>query len=323
MPVTSRFLMAVAAGAILFGGCGADQVATPATSLPTVPTHAAPAGRVHPNAGTDGLETIPIRSDRLHREFLLYVPPGNTRAHRLPLVLVYHGADADAQDAVVQSNVLTADEHNHNRILVYPQGYEDSWNDDAGNPPAEAAHINDIAFTRAVLRWVESRYYVNMDRVVATGLSNGAILDELLGCRIAPNFTAILPVEGQIATTFTNNCRPTRPITVFEIHATADPAIPYWGGTFQGDGGPVSVLSAPASAKRWAQLNHCSIGSAKQVSSSLGGGSTLTEYKGCRGKISVTLETIHGGGHQFPSDFQTTLSRVIASIPNQRKAVEP
>jgi polyhydroxybutyrate depolymerase len=258
-------------------------------------------------------------SDGLSRSYLLYVPPGDSKQHRLPLVLVYHGAYDTASDTTTENDLLAVAQQQHNMILAFPQGYQDSWNDDDGDPPAEAAKVNDVAFTATILQGIESSYHVDMTRVVATGISNGALLVELLGCRLAANLTLIAPVEGQLAPTFSSSCRPAMPISVYEVHATADPAIPYDGGTIGGDGGPFSVLSAPASAKRWATLDHC----AAKGSRSTSGDSVFTKYRRCGESVTVTLNSIQGGAHVWPPRFGQTLVRAITSLPSTREATKP
>jgi polyhydroxybutyrate depolymerase len=263
------------------------------------------------------LEQGALMSGGLLRTYLLYVPPGDSSSHRLPLVLVYHGALENAWvPAETTTNLVSIDEQRHNMILVFLQGYENTWNDDAGDPPAEAAGVNDVSFTTAVLSKIESSYFVNPREVVATGVSNGAILTELLGCRISADLTLIVPVEGQLAPTFSSSCRPRKPISVYEIHATADQYIPYKGGTFTGVGGPVKVLSAPASAARWATLDGCANTGAKSRSSD----SVLTKYKGCREGVRVTLDSIQGGSHEFPPNFGGLVVRLLASLTGKRQA---
>jgi polyhydroxybutyrate depolymerase len=247
------------------------------------------------------------------------VPPGDSVKHRLPLVLVYHGADDTASATVTETGLLTVALQRRNMIVAFLQGYQDTWNDDAGNPPAEAANINDVGFTTTALRRIESNWYVDMGRVVATGFSNGAIFAELLGCRSAAYLTAIVPVEGQIATTFSSGCRPQMPISVYEIHATADQSIPYDGGTFQGVGGPVSVMSAPASAALWAKLDKCAARPLRSVS----GSSVLSTYQRCSGGVSVTLNSIQGGSHEWPPGFGTTLDGIVSSLGDKRQASKP
>lgn len=270
------------------------------------------------DAGTSGLETVNIQVDGLTRTYLLYVPPGDSTTNRLPLVLVYHGAGDTASNTTNEMGLLALAEQRHNMIIVYLQGVDDTWNDDAGDPPAEQQNVNDIGFTKAVLNKVESRYYVNRSRVVATGISNGAILVELLGCRIASDLTLIAPVEGQIANRFANNCKPGRPVSVYEVHATADPEIPYKGGTFGGDGGPVTVLSATASAKRWATLDHC-----VRRGSLTRSGSLIMRYQKCRDDVTVTLNSVLGGSHEWPDGFASTLLSAIDRLPADREAVTP
>jgi polyhydroxybutyrate depolymerase len=291
------------------------------TSIPSTSAGAStqPPKAGSPSAGTGGLKTVSLRSGGRTRSYLLYVPPGDTVKHPLPLVLAYSGVDDSDSDTAASTGLLSTAENQHNMIVAFPEGYDESWNDDAGDPPAEAANVNDVAFTTAILKRIESAYPVDLSRVVATGLSNGAILAELLGCELGANLTLIVPVEGQLAPTFSPSCRPTAPISVFEIHGTADQSIPYNGGTFAGVGGPVTVLSAPASAARWAALNLC----AKTTSSSKSGASVLTNYKGCSGGVTVTLDSIQGGQHAWPSNFGATVVKVMASLKATRQATVP
>ena len=122
---------------------------------------------------------------------------------------------------------------------------------------------------------------------------------ETLGCRVAARIRLIVPVEGELNSAVSPGCAPSRPLNVYEIHGTADTSIPYGGGTFAGDGGPVSVLSARASAARWATLDGCS-STPRRTSSA---GVSLTLYGGCRGGVNVTLRTILAGTHQWGSNI--------------------
>ncbi len=260
-----------------------------------------------------------VRSGGHLRSYLLYVPPGDSAKHRLPLVLVYHGVNATAATQPAETGLLTADAQQHNMILAFLQGYDDSWNEGAGDTPAHQAGINDVAFTAAVLHKIELAYSVDLRRVVATGFSNGALLTELLGCRIASDLTLIAPVEGQLPASVSSGCRPRKPVSVYEIHGTADATIPYGGGHFDGVGGGTTVLSAPDSVQRWASLDHC----AATAQQSKSGDVALTTYRPCRNGMTVTLDTIAGGQHDWPGDFAQTLVGVIGSLSGTRRAVTP
>lgn len=305
-----RRLLLLGVAAFLITGCGSTSGAQGSATAGASPART--------TLGTGSLRTITLRSGGLKRTYLLYAPSSDSRSHRLPLVLVFHGADDTAANTTTETGLLALAEQQHNMIVAFLQGVQDTWNDDAGDPPAERENVNDVGFTEAVLRQVESRLYVNRRRVVATGLSNGAILVELLGCRAAAYLTLAVPVEGQLGEKFAGSCRPAAPVSVYEVHATADQSIPYAGGTFAGVGGPVRVLSAPASAARWSSIDRCG-----KKSGSTSGGSIFTLYTACRDGVSVTLNSIQGGKHQWPPGFAQTLVGVIDSMTGTRTAAVP
>ena len=181
-----RLLIALVGTGVLSAGLGfvADAAPTPRARV-----RGAHEARRVTSATTasfwDGWNWYSVRVGSLLRQYLLYVPPGDGPRHRLPLVLLYHGATDTATNTVWETGLWKLDEARHNMILAFLQGYEDTWDADAGTAPAEVAHIDDIAFTKAVLRRIESNHYVDMRRVVASGFSNGAIFTEapwLPGC---------------------------------------------------------------------------------------------------------------------------------------------
>jgi polyhydroxybutyrate depolymerase len=291
------FAAAAVGAALFFAGCGAaTTVASAVPSISAVPHTIASSVRVGGRV----------------RSYLIYAP--STRSPR-PLVLVYHGALDTAAETAQQTDLLQV-ARQRGLIVAFLQGYDDTWNEGAGHTPAERAHVDDVAFTRAVLHQIESRHRVDRSRIAATGLSNGALLTEFLGCRLAADLTLIAPVEGELPVSVSSGCRPQRPISVFEVHGTADHTIPYTGGPFAGVGGGTTVLSAHASAARWASLDGC--GSRPRGSSS--GVSVLAAYSGCRGGVSVTLDSITGGGHVWLADIGVVLANFLAKHPAHQAA---
>ncbi len=312
-------VLAVITGVLVAGGAALGLALGIASAASGSPARGADRIPHSSTAGTGGMQTYTVTAAGRLRTYLLYVPPGDTSKHRLPLVLVYHGAYDTAENIAGETGLLSYAEQHHNMIVAFLQGYEDSWNDDAGNPPAEADHVNDVAFTEAVLNRVESSHYVDMHRVAATGISNGAILAELLGCRAAAYLTLTVPVEGQMSPAISSSCRPSKPIFVYEIHATSDPTIPYDGGTFGGYGGPVTVLSAHASAARWAQVDKCKARPSTRRSTT----NIFTTYTHCKSGVTVTLQSIQGGSHDWPPGFAMLMSRLVTSSSRTPKAVKP
>ena len=303
-----RFVLACVA-ALLLTSCGNAAATSSVTRAPN-------SSSAHATAARPGLWRYTVRSGGRTRTYLLYVPHGYTAKHPLPLVLVFHGITDTALGTTTMNDLLAVDKRRNNMLLAYMQGYENSWNDTAGHTPAEVAHVNDVAFTVAALRQIESVYAVDRRRVVDTGFSNGALASELFGCRIAAYLTLLVPVEGQMPTSVSPGCRPAAPISVFEIHGTADQVIPYDGGTFTAYGGSTTVLAAPASAARWATLDGCRSTIATVTTST----ATISGYTRCRGGVSVELESIQGGDHQWPDAFGELIETLIAKMPTSRVA---
>lgn len=231
------------------------------------------------------------------RSYIVHVPSGKPVANR-PLILVYHGADGTAAATAATTNF----EQVANRVgdvVVFLQGYGDTWNELAGHTPAALAHIDDVGFTGAVLNALKPLTRYNANRVALTGYSNGALMVESLGCRLASRIYLIVPVEGELNTAVSVRCAPSRPVNVYEIHGTADPTIPFSGGTFSGVGGQVSVLSAQASAAKWARLDGC----ATTPNVTTGARISITRYLRCRDSVTVTLRTVVGGLHVWGSNI--------------------
>ena len=233
----------------------------------------------------------------LTRTYIVHVPPGPPKDGR-SLILVYHGADSTATGTISSTDFEQAGNVS-GEVVVFLQGYGDTWNEQTGHTPAALAHVNDVGFTGAVLNILRPLTGYNPNRVAATGISNGALFVQTLGCRLASRLYLIVPVEGEMASAISPTCAPSRPLNVLEVHATADSMIPYDGGNFSGVGGTVSVLSAPNSVRRWAVLDHCDL--KPQTAKSTG--VTLTNYVRCRDSVTVTLRTIIGGGHVWGSNI--------------------
>src|SRR5207253_1027879 len=80
--------------------------------------------------------------------------------------------------------------------------------------PAQQAGIDDVAFVRTLLEAVGKLYGLDPARVVATGISNGGILTEFLGCSLSERLLGIVPVAGLMRRDTAAGCKPARPISV-------------------------------------------------------------------------------------------------------------
>jgi polyhydroxybutyrate depolymerase len=246
------------------------------------------------------------------RSYILYVPPGG--AKHSPLELVYHGADGTAEGTAGETDFLAVAAQ-EGIVVAFLQGYEDTWNEGAGHTPAEVAGVNDVQFTATVLEQIENRYSIDRSRIAAAGFSNGALLTELLGCRLAAQLTLVVPVAGPLPVSVSSTCHPARPISVLEFHGTDDQSIPYAGGHFDGIGGGTTVLSAPANAARWASLNGCKR-RGKTVERAQA--TALTTYASCRDRVVVQLRSLQGAGHSWPADVAALVASFLHEHPGTR-----
>lgn len=138
--------------------------------------------------------------------------------------------------------------------VVYPESWRGSlWNDARRSTPsrARAAGVDDVAFLRAVARAVGGDA-----PVVAVGYSNGGQLAIRAALAAPPLLGAVallsatVPAQGELIADAEGP-----PIPVLMAHGTADPLVPYAGGTaslfgFRPRG---RMRSAPDSARFWAE----------------------------------------------------------------------
>jgi polyhydroxybutyrate depolymerase len=251
--------------------------------------HAAPPAA--PTAHATVAQRISLRVKGMTRTFLLDAPATHKA---LPLVLVYHG---DEQTALqTEQGDWHGDARQEDEIVAFLQGVDDSWNAGVGVTAARRAGADDVAFTRDVIRRVEATHRVDSSRVAATGFSDGAFLTDLLGCRLAGEIDLIAPMEGELGSSISPTCHPSRSVSVFEVHATGDPVVPYAGGHIDGSPEAPTVLSANTAVARWATLDRCT---GAPVSSSRAG-STLKTWTNCARGARVTLDTTSADRHDWP-----------------------
>jgi polyhydroxybutyrate depolymerase len=301
-PRSLALRIACALVTIALAGCGSASQGTASAGAGAGQSKLAP-----------GAKRFTLRTaDGRVRSYIVYLPPG--AAKRRPLVLVFHGAGGTA-DATMQETDFVQAAAKDGFVVAFLQGFQDTWNEGAGDTPAHAAGVDDVQFTSAVLAQIERSYSIDRGRVAATGFSNGALLTELLGCRLAASLTLVAPVAGPLPVSVSPGCQPARAISVLEMHGTADRSIPYEGGRFYGIGGGTTVLSAPASAARWAALDHC--GQQRQ-STDAAESTVLTTYSACAEHVLVQLRTLEGAGHGWPPNVGTLIATFLRQHPRAR-----
>jgi polyhydroxybutyrate depolymerase len=235
----------------------------------------------------DATWTVPMENEM--RVFNVHVPTSYSTATPTPVVLNFHGLGSDGtQQDELSGMSRKADAEGF--IAVHPEGLgvRQSWNAGPCCGFASENNVDDIGFVHAMLDVLESTLCIDASRVFVTGMSNGALFTQRVGCELASRVAAIAPVAGVLVEPI---CVPARPMPVVEFHGTLDPIEPYDGDPEEG------WPSVPDTFAAWATRDGCTDDIAETYDDH---DSQCVTHQRCGSGSSVTLCTVEGGGHTWP-----------------------
>jgi polyhydroxybutyrate depolymerase len=236
------------------------------------------------------------------RPYTLHVPTSYQASQPAPLVIMFHGYGASGflEDTYLD---FTATSDSNGFLYAYGDGTLDStnsrfWNATNGCCDLDGILVDDVQYFDVILADVQAKYNVDPKRIFVIGHSNGGFMSHRLACDRASTVAAILSLEGAQWDDL-GNCTPSAPVSVVEIHGTADTTIPYDGGaTTEGP-----YPTAPTTVADWAQRNGCTGAIAANgqtydlVSTLAGNETTVQAYAGCPTGNDVQLWVVDGGVH--------------------------
>jgi polyhydroxybutyrate depolymerase len=245
------------------------------------------------------------------RPVKLYVPSGYT-GKPTPLVILLHGysASGDAEDLYLDLRPVAEDKtvlYAHPDGTVNPAGLR-FWNASNACCNFYGSSVDDSSYLESLVKEIATRYAVDPKRVYFFGHSNGGFMSYRMACDHADTVAAIASLAGAMPED-PSQCKPSGPVSVLEIHGTADTEIDYDGGSTSapdaGDaGGGGTYPAATTSVADWASLDGCeSTPDTSQpnidIEADLPGAETkVTRWvNGCKSATAVTLWTIQGGQH--------------------------
>lgn len=222
---------------------------------------------------------------RVYRE---YVPPSLPNTP-VPLLLALHGGNQYG-DAMEQMTGFDSLAEADGFIVAYPNGHGQTWNAGSCCGYPNVSTDNEIDFIGALITRLSANGRIDAKRVYVTGFSAGAAMAYTIACRLAPRVAAIAVVAG---TMDLNACHPQQPVSVLEIHGTADEELQFTGGTV-GVTGAVSPPTMDVVAK-WAALDACPGSPVPQATGTV----LVTTWTGCSGGTTVELQAVLGADHNW------------------------
>jgi len=273
----------------------------------------------------------------LQRSYLVHLPASYNKSRLWPLVIVLHGGGSEAKtmDPLTGFNAL-ADKQGF--VVVYPEAYKhmitgpglsQHWNDGRGEVGirAQAENIDDVGFISALIDHLLLDLNIDKRKVYATGISNGALMSNRLGCELSDKIAAIAPVAGNIPQKTASAWSPSHTVSVLIINGTEDPVMPFNGGDISFLSIKTGkVLSVAETVKFWIGKNGCSAAPITEQLPHLNpddNTSTIVErYRGCRDSTDVALYKVNGGGHTWPGGFQYMSETLIGQTSRDFSATE-
>jgi polyhydroxybutyrate depolymerase len=263
------------------------------------------------------------------RSFSFYLPRSVERHPALLLVL--HGSTMDGADMrhlTACGFDVIADREGF--IVVYPNGYENHWNDCrvAGDYEAKRLGIDDVSFLRALVDGFVQQHGVARERVFAMGVSNGGQMAFRLALEVPNLVRGIAAIAASLPTTENQACVPLgRPVAVMVINGTADPLNPFEGGKVALYGLLYSrgmVQSTMATMRYWARLAGYSGAPSPEFlpDRDPGDGTIARRWAwSAENRPDVVLIEVQNGGHTIPLP-QTAVPRILGRTSHDFSACE-
>lgn len=248
---------------------------------------------------TTGLFTRTLSHNGVARQYILYVPDSLDGTSRVPLMLNFHGFGGTA-DRHLRFADMRPLADSGTFILVYPQGTlldgSPHWN--AGlKTDRNKSDADDFGFVEALIDEISSDYNIDPARVYACGYSNGAFFSYALACYHSDKIAAIGSVAGTMMAETYNECNPSHPTAMVNIHGTSDAVVPY--------GGTEGLKSIDAVLAYWTGFNNTS--ATPTVNRITDGATTIERHSYTDGDKNTSVEhykVINGGHVWFDINYE-------------------
>jgi polyhydroxybutyrate depolymerase len=239
--------------------------------------------------GVDYTVEMPIQ--QMIRFYRVHVPARGS-GPAMPVILAFHGSSQTAEQLETQTGLDSAADK-AGVIVVYLQGALGAW--DVTGDLAVPYGFDDIDFVNRVLDRVASDVVIDSRRVIAVGLSNGAVFVQRLACVMPGRIAGFVAVEGTLIRRLAGDCPSGPPVAALFLSGTDD--------QFFGINGDGALFSIDSTLDFWARRGHCRAPRVSvQLPDTARDGTVVWEsgYPRCASRsVRVVLDSIVGGGHAW------------------------
>src|SRR5215210_4544663 len=173
--------------------------------------------KVEPQVITDS-----ILIEGRYRTFLFKNPGDNKKSS---LMFVMHGSGGNGKDMMSSTTRLEEKSKTEHLLLVYPNGYQNYWNEcrKAATSTANIENINENAFFEGMIEYFKSRYHIDTNKVFACGMSGGGQMAYKLALTMPQKIKAVAAIVANLPDTNNMDCiEVKRPISVMIVNGTED-----------------------------------------------------------------------------------------------------
>lgn len=255
-------------------------------------------------SGKFDFEFFSLEELKKNRKAKVYLPKNLNEKRSWPVIISLHGyfSSPNFQNLYFRAKKLVTKK---GFILVVPYGSRSLlggryWNTEGYCCDFFKQKADDLGFLKKLISSIKTEYPVDPEKVFLVGHSNGGFLAHHYACEGGEDISGIVSISGTGPLNF-QNCIPSKPISVLQIHGTKDKIIPFDGekGKFPG---------ALESTFAWSKLNGCEQESPQDFGLvSKRKNITSSGWKNCRDDKSTLLWTVNGGGHVNPLPKKVTI----------------
>lgn len=228
-------------------------------------------------------KTYSLEAGGLKRSYEV-IAPVKAPPQSAPIIVFLSGIGASVSSEVSRDDLVpyvTSDQAE----LVYPVGYDESWNANGCCGEAATKKINDMAFMQALVPKVDPGH---ARPIYLVGFSNGGRLAYQVACNDPDLFDEYAMVKGEPMP----GCIMRKPVSIIEIASENDPEVPYKPG----DHGSVESLPMTDLVTDLRTLDKCPTDGSTLHS----GDMTLTTWSGCADGNRIAFAVWPDGEHLFP-----------------------